>query len=260
MSGNSTILLPKNGDVAQLVRVLACHAGGREFESRHPRHFNARMSSIVKLVKLFKNIAVGLSLLWVLGMVLFMALIPKPATDTVGHTDAIVVLTGGTQRLETGLQIFSETDAKKILISGVGYKVTKKDILKNFSKHETRQKINVDDIILGSIADSTISNAVEVKMFMDLHQFTTLRLITSNYHMPRSILTFKRYMPDYEIIQHPVGQDNISLLDGKFKLIFNEYNKLLGFVFLTIWEWYSYYFDSISGFILLQVHSFSNLS
>jgi uncharacterized SAM-binding protein YcdF (DUF218 family) len=238
--------------------VLACHAGGREFESRHPRHFNARMPSIIKLAKLFKKITMGLSLLWILGMALFIALIPKPATDAVEHTDAIVVLTGGTQRLETGLQIFSETDAKKILISGVGYKVTKKDILKNFSKQETRLKINPNDIILGSIADSTISNATEAKMFMDLHKFTTLRLITSNYHMPRSILTFKRYMPDYVIIQHPVGQENISLFNGKFKLIFNEYNKLLGFIFLTIWEWYGYYFDTTANFILLKISDFSN--
>ena len=31
-----------SGVVAQLVRVLACHARGREFESRQPRHFIVR--------------------------------------------------------------------------------------------------------------------------------------------------------------------------------------------------------------------------
>lgn len=33
------------GGVAQLVRASACHAEGREFESRHSRHSNFRIES-----------------------------------------------------------------------------------------------------------------------------------------------------------------------------------------------------------------------
>lgn len=238
--------------------MLACHAGGREFESRHPRHFIVQMSSLKKLLNLTKYIVLTISVTWLLGLLCFMAMIPKPYQEVEGQTDAVVVLTGGTKRLETGLDVFVTTGAEKILISGVGFKVTKKDIIKNFSKSEESQKINPDNIILGSIADSTISNAIEAKIFMDLHRFKSLRLVTSNYHMPRSQLIFKKYMPDYEVIIHPVGQDNISLFDGKFKLIFNEYNKLVGFVLITIWEWYGYYFDTTTNFILLKISDFSN--
>ncbi len=234
--------------------MLACHAGGRGFESRHPRHFNTKMSYLIKVLKVFKRTLAVLIGVWLLGLFIFLLMIPKPATEAVGDAQAVVVLTGGSNRLETGLKVFIESQAHKILISGVGYKVTKKDILRNFLKPENRQKINVNDVIIGSIADSTVSNAVEAKIFMDLHKFKSLRLVTSNYHMPRSMLIFSIYMPEYEIIPHPVGAENISLFDGKAKLIIVEYSKLLGFVFLTAWDWYSYYFDAITSYILRFVY------
>jgi len=207
------------------------------------------MSYCIKVLKAVGRLVVILLAIWLLGLFAFLAAIPKPSTDVVGEAQAVIVLTGGSGRLETGLEVFAKSSAEKILISGVGFKVTKKDIIKNFSKSEESQKINPDNIILGSIADSTISNAIEAKIFMDLHGYKSLRLVTSNYHMPRSMLIFKMYMPDYEIIPYPVGAETISLFDGKAKLILGEYIKLIGFICLTAWEWYSYCFDAVTNFI-----------
>ena len=40
------LLIPRLGDVVQLVRTLPCHGRGREFESRRPRHSFSESSTV----------------------------------------------------------------------------------------------------------------------------------------------------------------------------------------------------------------------
>jgi uncharacterized SAM-binding protein YcdF (DUF218 family) len=169
-------------------------------------------------------------------------------------TDAIIVLTGGSNRIEEGLNLLGEDLAETMLISGVGNNVTIKNILKKVRDKQVKEKVSKKKIILGHIADSTNSNVVEAGMFMKLHHLESLRLVTSNYHMVRSNMIFKYHMPDYKIIQHPIGNDDLGLLSGKFKLIFNEYNKLVAQIIIWILETYSEYYELISYFISSRVY------
>jgi uncharacterized SAM-binding protein YcdF (DUF218 family) len=167
-----------------------------------------------------------------LGFFYFADQIPGKNLNKDTETDAIVVLTGGIMRLEEGLNAFVGIKAKKILISGVGTGFTKKILLKKILKQQLLDQINIDNIILGNIASNTFENAIETKLFLDLNHFKSLRLVTSNYHIPRSLLLFRRIMPEIIIIPHPVcvggfkkSANYITLYN--LKIIINEYNKTL---------------------------------
>ena len=68
--------------------------------------------------------------------------------------------------------------------------------------------------------------------FLKENKFKSLRLVTSNYHIKRSLLEFQQQMPSKEIIPHPVFTNNFTLKSwwrssSTAKLILLEYNKYL---------------------------------
>jgi uncharacterized SAM-binding protein YcdF (DUF218 family) len=171
----------------------------------------------------------GLALLWVAGLLWFVAVIPKPGPEITGNTDGVVVLTGGTGRLEEGLRLLSAGRAKKLFVSGVYRGVDVAALLR--LARQTPGSLECC-IMLGYDADNTVGNARETASWMKAQGYRSLRLVTSSYHMPRSVLEFRRLMPDVRLVPHPVFPVRFKhtqwwLWPGTAGLIAREYNKYL---------------------------------
>ena len=165
----------------------------------------SRWTSIGGLRRLALGLA-ALALVWLLGLVLFAESLPREAEDQSSETDAVVVLTGGSRRLAVGLDLLAQGRAKKLLISGVHPDVVKAEL----GGHEPKVKaLLACCVVLGYAANDTIGNANETASWMAKEGFRSLRLVTSGYHMPRSLIEFRHALPGVTILAHPVLQGNI---------------------------------------------------
>ncbi len=167
--------------------------------------------------------------LWLGGLALFVASSLMLPTDPSIPADAIVVLTGGRLRLETGLALFAAGTAKKLFISGVNQRVDRDELLRALGPAAERASCC---IALGHEADNTVGNARETANWMRAEGYLSLRLVTSWYHMRRSLLEFGRAMPHITITVHPVFAHHLEperwwSWHGAPLLIIGEYDKYL---------------------------------
>jgi uncharacterized SAM-binding protein YcdF (DUF218 family) len=170
---------------------------------------------------------------WVGGFLAFAAAIPPQVRNTDTPVDAIVVLTGGGVRLAEGFALLDKGLAKRMLISGVADGVELPALLQAMGG-DTQPSQNVLDccVTLGHDARSTEGNARESLRWLGENGFTSVRLVTANYHMNRSILEFRRMMPGIEIVPNPVFPREMQdpywfAKPGTIYLLFNEYHKYL---------------------------------
>jgi len=174
--------------------------------------------------------ALGMAIgLYLIGFVWFAEAIPRQPSDRSEATDAIVVLTGGPLRLKEGFSLLLENRAKKMLVSGVARGVELNELLRVAGAPPLSVACCVE---LGYVADNTAGNADETRAWMAKEGFTSLRLVTANYHMPRSLLEFRRAMPAVHIVANPVFPENFKrdswwAWRGTFTLVALEYNKYL---------------------------------
>ena len=158
-----------------------------------------------------------LLLLYALGYALFVVLLPRPADDR--QTDAIVVLTGARGRIDRGLNLLEHGRARRLLISGVARTVQPAELAAQAGRDANLFKCCID---LGRESVDTRSNAEETARWLARNKFRTVRLVTTDWHMPRASFELSR----------KVGAD-VTLLDDaipsdpNFRQLFLEYNKYL---------------------------------
>lgn len=184
---------------------------------------------LLRLVRRVGLVALGLLALWSAALGCFVAASLFLPADPVAVTDAIVVPTGGRQRLETGVQLLADGKAKKLFISGVNRHVERDELLRALGPAAEREACCID---VGHEADNTLGNALETARWMRREGYRSLRLVTSWYHVERGLLEFRRAMPDIVIVAHPVFAPHVDPerwwgWHGALLLIVSEFQKYL---------------------------------
>jgi uncharacterized SAM-binding protein YcdF (DUF218 family) len=156
-----------------------------------------------------------LALVYLLGFVFFALTLGRPSDST--KTDAVVVLTGGSGRIEHAIDVLKDGEAKRLLVAGADPSVTKADMARRLQGSHKLLACCVD---LGSESVDTRSNAEEAARWLARHNFHSVRLITSDWHMRRARYEFRKVLGSkYTLVTDAVRSE------PAFLTLFGEYNK-----------------------------------
>jgi len=190
---------------------------------RGPRAQGARNVRVALVAALVAGFA------WCAGLVWFVGQVPRRAAPIEAPVEAIVVLTGGVGRLEEGLDLLRRNPGAKLFVSGVYRGIDVAELLR--IEREIPDALGCC-IELGHDADDTRGNARESAAWVRAHGIARIRLVTGNYHMPRSLFEFRQAMPDVVVEPHPIIAERVRLdgwwyRPGTAALLASEYTKYL---------------------------------
>lgn len=173
---------------------------------------------------------VGLALAaTVLGFFIFAGMATRRANAIVAEADAIVVLTGAEFRIAEGARLLERRRGKRLLITGVNPRVSRADLLRITRLPAATLDCCVD---VDTEALDTVGNAREAKAWIERHGYQSLIVVTSNFHMPRSMAEFALAMPGVRLQPHPVVPRGFPkeawwLHSGAARVLLSEYLKFL---------------------------------
>lgn len=158
-----------------------------------------------------------IALVWCLGFAVFMLLLPRPLEGNT--TDAIVVPTGGAGRIDRGIALLQARQARRMLVTGVAPGVRPIDLAREY---RTPAALFACCIDLGADAVDTRSNGEETAAWVKTHGYRTIRLVTSDWHVPRARMELSAAMgPGVRVLGDGVPST------PRLGTLVNEYNKLI---------------------------------
>jgi uncharacterized SAM-binding protein YcdF (DUF218 family) len=164
-----------------------------------------RRLSRAAVAGLFGSLAIFVA--GMIGLAHFATTIPRAAAVAFAPADAVVVLTGGVGRLDAGIALLDRGFGRRLFVSGVHPGVELNALLRQApAVREGRDCC----ITLGHGALDTRGNAVETAAWAAGAGVKSLLLVTSNYHIERSLIEFRSAMPGIAVVPHPVPAPGID--------------------------------------------------
>lgn len=166
---------------------------------------------------MIRRLASLLLIAWCLGFAWFMLALPGPLEGST--SDAIVVPTGGPGRLDRGFDLLRRRQARRMLVTGVAPGVSAADLAREYRVAPALLACCVD---LGRDAVDTRTNAGESAAWLKARGFTSVRLVTSDWHLRRAAMELRA----------AAGPRVVVLGDGvagspRLATLVSEYDKLL---------------------------------
>jgi uncharacterized SAM-binding protein YcdF (DUF218 family) len=163
------------------------------------------------------------------GFLWFVGAVPDREARLDGNADGIVVLTGGTSRIEDAVQLLANGRGKRLLISGVNKSTTPREIARLVPQHQEWVACCVD---LDYSALNTVGNAAETRRWARERNFRSLIVVTSSYHIPRSMAELGHQLPDIRLVAFPVVTERLKTEPwwsntATARLLFSEYLKYM---------------------------------
>jgi uncharacterized SAM-binding protein YcdF (DUF218 family) len=154
-----------------------------------------------------------------------------PAEDTIlgPKADGIVVLTGAAARIPDAIELLAAERGKRLLISGVHRDTSAREIARLTPLYSQFFTCCID---LDRSALNTFGNAIETRRWAKEHNFNSLIIVTSNWHMPRAMVELQHQLPETTLIPYSVVSEKIKteswLHNGEIlRLLMSEYLKYL---------------------------------
>jgi len=136
-------------------------------------------------------------ILWLLALLFLPPTVPhllslRDPGPPAGRADAIFVLTGGEGRIQEGYRAWSGGAARELYVLGAGRKVPVARIVPEASRisAEELSRVHVE-----WWSENTLENAFSAKSSVGERKYSSVILVTSDYHMPRAYLAFRKVLP-----------------------------------------------------------------
>lgn len=106
--------------------------------------------------------------------------------------DAVIVLSGGEGRISEGYRAWSSGAGRDFCILGAGRNVTPAQLLPDAASlaPEAFSRIHVE-----GWSENTLENAYSAKTLAERRGYASVILVTSDYHVPRAYLAFRKVLP-----------------------------------------------------------------